>query len=447
MANPFKLAQTKAVEALEGKSQTDLTWYGDMGWSSVFGGGDTSNEIPHSFERLVKDAFRKNPVVRACVQEIATSISEAPIRAYTDEADGKRLWIPEHPVEELFEQPNARDSYVEFIERAIQHYFIGGNTFIRKIRSPNRRIVSLSLIRPDKVVTADVGEDGFPVNFKIREGVTSKVQTIPARDIIHIPDTDPLNEIFGLPRILAALTEIQADNEATLYVSEVLHNHGSPGTVVAVDSDKIRGQHLLERAEAKWEQKFGPGAGRGKVAFLPGAHTVKEIGFNLKDLEFKAMRDVARSSICAVFGIDPMILGLSSRGGTMSGNEHKEARRKLWMQTLIPMIRRWEGAINAFLAPDFGNIRAGFDLTKIEALQENRNERIERAREMSRTGVATVQEIREEMQFDSDVPDGAIIVIGGRIEYADPNDLLVDDDDEEETITEVVEEEEEDVQE
>lgn len=449
MPNPFNLAKKTAIESLSTKTSDNVSWYGDLGWSSIYGGAETGDSSPQKYETYVLESFRKNAVVRACVQEIITSLSEAPIRAYTIDDDGNRKYLVDHPIEQLFKRPNKRDSYVEFLERTGQHYFLGGNSFWEKKRLNNGRIYNLVPLRPDRVLTADVDEDNFPVRFKVRTGKNNiETKTISVDDLVHIPDIDPLNEVFGMPRLISAISEVQADNEATMYVNEVLHNHGSPGTVVAIDSERIRGQGLLERAEARWEEKFGPRAGRGKVAFLPGAHTVKEIGFNLKDLEFKDMRDIARSSICAVFGVDPMIIGVSGRGGTLSGNEHMEARRKLWKQTIIPLIRRWEAAINAFLAYEYGDIYAGFDLTQVAALQESRNEAIKRAREMARTGGATLPEIRNEMGFDSEPDDDALIVISGRLEYVEARDLknlnkeeVVEEPDEEDSNVEDNEEE------
>lgn len=441
MANPFKIAKKKAVESLATKSSDNVTWYGDLGWSSMFEGTSTGDSPPQSYERFVLDAWRKNAVVRSCVQELITSLSEAPIRAYTLTEDNTRDYLSGHPANDLFQQPNNRDSYVELIERSGQHYFLGGNTFWEKRRTGAGRVENLIPIRPDKVVSASVDRDNFPIAFKVLTGKNhTDTRWITLENIVHIPDIDPLNEVFGMPRLISALTEVQADNEATMYVNEVLHNHGSPGTVIMVDAEQIRGQHLLDRAEAKWQDKFGPGEGRGKAAFLPGAHGIKEIGFNLKDLEFRDMRDVARSSICAVFGVDPMIIGVSgSRGGTLSGNEHIEARRKLWMQTIIPLIRRWESALNAFLAPEYGDIKLGFDTREVVALQENRSSAITRAQNLARTGTATLPEIREEAGLSSEPRTDDPIVVSGRIEYREQDKLI---EEEEEVPQQTVDQEE-----
>lgn len=411
----FDLARRLAVRP-EAKAG-DVEWDGSRGWSVVR--GVNADDLPRDFQGYVTEGLRRNPVAAACTREIVTSLSEAPIHAFRPTAEGEFERIPGHPAEDLFVMPNDRDSGVAFIERAAQHFIWGGNTFWRKRRSGIRTIQGLALIRPDRVASVDVDDDGVPLRWELTRK-TGASEWVPADEIVHIPETDPLNEVFGMPRIISALMDLDTDNKATGYVSEVLGNYGSPGTLIMVDADKVRQQAALERAEERWGEKFGPGRGRGKVAFLPGATQVHNIGFNLKDLEFPSLRNVTREGICAAFGVDPILVGISTgaRGGTMSGNEHVEARRKLWMQTVVPLIRRWEGALNAFLAPDYGDVRLFFDLSQIEALQESRSDRIERAVKMAETGSATVPEIRTEMDLDPDMDGDAVVVIKGTVKYA-----------------------------
>lgn len=402
------LKNVRRLASLEQKN--DVTWDGHRGWTIIR--GVEEDTLPDNFEEYVIEGLRKNPVVSACVREMQTSLSEAPIKAFRKEGDDEVV-IPNHDLEDLFRHPNRRDSYITFIERSLQYFIFGGNSIWRKRRNNAGFPVELLPIRPDRIVGADVDKNGFPTSFEIRIGDTAtKTEDIPFDDIIHIPDVDPLNEVFGMPRIMAATMDIATDNEASNYVNEVLGNYGSPGTIVTIDGERAKRQ-MLERAEALWQEKFGPGRGRGKVAFIPGGEQVQQIGFNLRDLEFESLRQVTRESICASLGIDPMVVNITTAGrdGTLSGNEHREARRKLWVQTLIPLIRRWEAAINAFLTPEFGDIVARFDLSMIKALQEDRDRQVERARKMVQSG-ATIEEARAEMDLDPEVdPDHHFLLV------------------------------------
>lgn len=406
----------RKMAAPPARKANDVTWDGSRGWQVVT--GKDGDDLPDSFEAYVLEALRRNPIVAAAVREIQTSLSEAPIRAYRKDADGEWVLIPNHRAEALLAAPNGKDSGVEFIERLCQHYLLGGNGYVRKVRSGFGIPLQLRTIRPDRVRSVDVDRDGIPVAWEVATKAYGQPERIPASEIVHIPDTDPLNEVFGMPRIAAAALDIATDNEASSYVHELLSNHGSPGTLVLVDAAQVRNRAVLELSEERWEERFGPHRGRGKVAFLPGAHKVESIGFNLSDLEFPDLRRVTREDIAAVFGVDPRLLGISSATGSasMNGNEYEEARRKLWVQTIIPLIRRFEGKLNAALAPDFGeNVWLRFDLSEVLALAEDRSAAVERGVKMAESGGATLPEVRAEMGLDPDVDPDALLVHRGSI--------------------------------
>lgn len=401
MANFLRAAASSVVErevaASSGKG-TDLSWSGDRGWTVVTG---SKKETPQDFETLVFEAYRRNPVVRSCMQVLTNSLAEAPVQAFQRGANGEWEHIQDHDAEKLFEHPNPRDSYVAFIARSVQHFFLGGNSFWRKRRNNWGFPMTLVPVRPDRVVSAEVDDDDIPEVFKIRRRNSLATERVLAEEIVHIPDVDPLNEVFGMPRLLSGLSAVQTDNKADAYVSEMLDNHGSPGLLIGVDKD-TKPDRVID-AEDRFKKKFGPGRGRGKAGFVPGATMIREIGFSLSDLEFPDLRGVARESICGVLGVDPMLpgFGSASRGGTLSGTEHREARNKLWVQTLIPLIRIWEAVLNMSIAPAWGsNIYLFFELEEIEALHESRSERFARAEKMRNIGAYDYREIRAETGHD-----------------------------------------------
>ena len=406
------LTRTAARRSLEARDaspplqlkESDMTLGESRGWTIISG---TRQDGPVTFADLVTQGWRRNPAVAACIRLIQDSIGDAKLHAYSPTSDGELEKIDDesHPAVQIIRRPNPRDGGIPFFTRSIQHYLLGGNTLWRKVRAVSRLPVRLFTIRPDMIQSAYVDDDGVPIDFKVRVSETSgKIILLPAEDSVLIPDVDPMNDVFGTPRLLAAGLETATDNQASMYVSETLGNHGVPSILVGMEKG-IRGPQLDE-AEERWEEKFGPGRGRGKAGFVSGLQSVHEIGFTLQELEFPDLRNIARESICAVFGVDPIMVGLgsASRGGSLSGTEYKESRRKLWIQTIIPLLRRWEDALNFFLAPEFGDIRYGFDLAGIEALREDRDKAFGRADKMKTAGTYTPQEIRTETGHDPE-PD------------------------------------------
>ncbi len=402
------LSTAVAVVPDEVKSDTsDVLWDDIVGWQILTG---TGASVPRNFEQFVINGFRSHPVVAACVREIVTSLSEAPIHAFrpvrNEQGEQEFERMAGHDAELLMASPNERDPGLGLIERMGQHFLLGGNGVIRKRRMGIGRVESLHAVSPSRMVSAITDQDNIPLAWRISNRDGTDIETVDANDIVLIPDMDPLNEVFGMPRLMAAALDITTDKRASQYTSEVLTNHGTPGLIIGVS--ELAKRPALERAERQWEEKFGPGRGRGRIAFAPGVQQIHEIGFSLKDLEFQALRNITREDICAAVGpVDPMLVGIgsASRGGTLGGAEHKEARKKLWVQTIIPLMRRWEAYLNMFLAPEWGDIRLFFALDEIAALQEDRVERIKRGKEMATTGVATEKEVRIEMELEPEAPE------------------------------------------
>ena len=399
----------KAVEVLRetpplSTKDGDVDLYGDIGWTMISG---QRGAAPQSFAELVDKGYRQNPVVSAALHVLAAAASDAPLRAQVKSGDEWVFVDDDNTAQEIVSAHNARDSRVELVERSVYHYFLGGNWFWEKRRIGSGRPTALIPQRPDRIIGAITDNDEIPLAFKLQDD-KGKQRTIDATNLIHVTDIDPWNAVFGLPRLVSSGQEIRTDNEASDYVSEILTNHGQPGMIIGVDKNVKARQ--LRRAEEFWDEQFGPGRGRGKVAMVAGATHIQQIGFDLRMLEFPDLRIITRESICSVLGIDPILvaIGSASRGGTMSGNEHKEARVKLWYQTIIPMFRRWE--LDRTLAADFGfGIRYKFDLSDVAAMQEDRNKQFERAKIMAESSSSAPEEIRTELGLPEKSPYKTII--------------------------------------
>lgn len=410
MGNPFRAARKRAASGPSDQKDGSITLTDKRGWHVLL--GDASDD-PNSFTDLVVEGFREHPVVSRGVREIQSSVSEAPIHAHEETADGNLERLVGHDAEEIFRFPNERDNYVELIESAVQHFILSGNVFIRKHRRGSGllgEVERITLIKPTRVKSAVTDDNDMPLGYRVDDEETGDRDVVLAENIVHIRDTDPLNEIFGKPRLLAAAKEISTDNEASNYVGELLNNHGTPGIIIGVDmTDGFVEPKDLGRAEQKFEDKFGPGSGRGKVGFMPGGQSIHNIGFTLENLEFTKLRAVTREGICTTLGVDPRMIGVGTAtpsGNSMGGTEHKEARRKLWLQTVIPMLRRFEAAMAHGLAPEFGEgIKLKFDLSEIQALKEDRNRAFERAANMRKAGSFTTAEVRSEVDMSPELEE------------------------------------------
>jgi SPP1 gp7 family putative phage head morphogenesis protein len=102
-----------------------------------------------------------------------------------------------------------------------------------------------------------------------------------------------------------------------------------------------------------------------------------------------------REEICACYGVPPALVGVYDDADYANAR----AQRKLfWEETVSDYLLRIAGAINEQIAWQFpgGPWRVRFDLSGVEALQEDQDTAATRRREDVRAGLRTINEVRKE---------------------------------------------------
>jgi len=99
-----------------------------------------------------------------------------------------------------------------------------------------------------------------------------------------------------------------------------------------------------------------------------------QMAFNMRDMEFTALRMVAREDICAAFQVDPRMVGITTtqgRGSTFSGVEYREARFRLIQTTVIPLMALITAVLDDWYCPEFGDVYARFSPDGLSELTED----------------------------------------------------------------------------
>lgn len=402
-------------------------WWSDssIGWNILRG------EAPSAFQQTGREArilgWERNAVVQACVRIVVEVLQAVPFEAYTKTPEGEDDLIPDADapiISELLEASNFGMSGARRRALLGVHYLLYGNAALvierdgGKPSLPNR-ISRLRLVHPEDISYAFLAPDAdsaLEYQWRDRNGTThySKVE-----DFIHFRDIAGGDWVFGYPRAAAALLEMSTDQEGSEYVRQMLKNYGAPGVAVLVDGTPT--QQELEAAKAKWLEEYVRRGGRGSATFLKQVKDIKIIGFNLRDLEFPDMRAIAREGICAVFGVDPRMVGIGSAKGAeggLSGEQYKEARRRLIQQAVLPLMISLEAELNNWLSPEFGEVYVRFSRKALARLTQDETELSERARAEAAAGLITREEGRQLIGRSPEMEDSdTLIGTLGRKEY------------------------------
>jgi HK97 family phage portal protein len=343
-------------------------------WTPVTGGGMT----PGDTWNTINLSYRVNSIAGACIRMIATSAPEAPLKVYRQGEDGKLEEVPDHWFNKLVRHPNDFISAYELWEQTLI-YLLGGGSVYWLLRRTNERaeegpIDEIRLLRPDRV-NPRLDNDGNLMGWEYQPEDKSGVIFYPAYQVMAIQFPDPLNPYKGLSPAAQVLRELGVDNAATDFVKQFFDN----GAVVAgiLTTDQTLEPEEADAMEERWYQKFGRRlGGLFKTVVLGKGATYQQMALNFKDMEFEAVRSMVETRICGAFGVDPLLLptwvGLKHNNTKAS---YQEARRHLWEETIVPILRRIEAKINSQILVYEEGYEAHFDLSQVEALQENTSEK------------------------------------------------------------------------
>lgn len=344
----------------------------DQGWQIIRG------DQPTQFQGTGRDVrilgFERHPIVQACARIVTDVLASVPLEIYRKSKTGSAdVQIGTPPVL-LLEHPRVGMTALQLRALTALHLQLFGNAFwmLERGRGPSGAPTSIRLVHPEMIqyVFLDaISHEIVKYDWRDRLGVTHSTL---ATDVCHFKDLSGGDWLFGYPRAAAALLDITGDSEASQYVRQIVTNQGLPSAVVLVKGDITRAE--LNAAEERWQEKMVRRGNRGRTAFMAGVEKVVQMAFNMRDLEFTALRMVAREDICAAFQVDPRMVGVTTtqgKGSTFSGVEYREARFRLIQTTVIPLMALITAVLDDWYCPEFGDVYARFSPDGLSELTED----------------------------------------------------------------------------
>ena len=137
----------------------------------------------------------------------------------------------------------------------------------------------------------------------------------------------------------------------------------------------------------------------------------QKIGSNLNELESDSISGRFETRICQVFGVPPILVG--AYVGLLHVNQRasvREAQQDFWLNKMSPLFKSLRQFLTWNLLPEFedierikrGEIRVNWDMAQVLALQEDLNERHDRARKNFLAGGLKLNEFRAEIGKNAD---------------------------------------------
>jgi HK97 family phage portal protein len=333
-----------------------------------------------------------NGIVASAIDWYVRNYPQATPRYYRPVDSQQAEPVEDHPVIKLMAQPDPMIMGSLFWSWVIQDYKLFGNTYLRKIRSATRGVVTALQFLPQDMVRP-VGNGVNPLTHYIYT-TDGRSFDIPVSDIIHIRyNRDPQDIRLGRSPVMAVLREIATDNTASTTAYGLLANGAMPSLIVGPDAKDQTVDISMDDARQVKRQLHEDltGDGSGGIVVMTGAYKLDRVSLTPSELALDSVRRVPEERICSALGINPMVLGLGSGLERSTYSNYERAQQAAWEDGMVPLLRTLADAITADLLPEYPETQEGdfvqYDLETVRALADDLAAEAERAERLYKAGI------------------------------------------------------------
>ncbi len=357
-----------------------------------------------STEQAIQLGYKANAALNACMNRRSDEIEAVP---WVAKLNGEPQ--PGSALQALINRPNPDMAFSQIAAYVVQMLDLAGNVYLSKIATgvTARQPSEIWPLDPRGMVAVR-GAARLVGKWEYRPA-GAQVHEFTPDQICQIKNSNPESFIYGLPTMLASGRGVDIYREARDAQKSSFENRGLSDIAVILDPTTTAEQFAQIKAKHA-ERNQGSANNR---APLFSTRDVKPLGSSPAEMDYTTSVQSVINEICSVMGVPPQMIGYL-QDATLANYE--TSRKILWLNTLIPLLRRISSQLTRGIAADFG---PGWtiepDLSAVDALSDDYNRNVEAAARLWSMGVPfNAINKRLELGFD-DIPGGEVGYLGGGV--------------------------------
>lgn len=359
-----------------------------------------------NFENMVRQGFRKNELIFSCISKTANTASQVNLRVYSEDADDP---LDDHPLHKLLQRPNPYMSEYDFWVSVIIYIRLAGKAAYEIEFSNKGDPIHLWPLRPDWLKT-------IPSSQNFISGYSYEVPGLdPAlldpHQVVVFNDWDPLNQYQGYPRSAVASRVGDIDNSTTDFI-QLFFQHGAAPSGLLTTVQKLNDAQVSE-IRRRWRERYGGMNQWTDPAVLDKDAKYQQMGLTFTEMGFDTLDARNEGRICMVMDVPPILVGAKIGLDRSTYSNYKEARIAWWQDSLLPLYASFLDVVENQLMPHFPDPVGAYpdwDVSRVPALQEERNARWDRAVKALASGGITLNEFRQELGLPDMGSGGEIFI-------------------------------------
>lgn len=332
------------------------------GIAKLFGGDSGVNgwiEIAGT-NTLAASELTKSAWFFSCVKYKAESAAQVPLVIY--DSSGKEVSVLQHA--------NTLYTWRETVEKLIAWLDIKGRAYIY---IPNGSSKDFYLLDSDLVIPV-VDSTGV-VGYKYYVG-KGNTMTYSPDEIVMFFNFNPYVRLVGVSN----LDVLKMSIDLSYNSDKVANDFFKRGAVIPgfLRTEQRLTRQDLEELQAIFESRYGGMANSWKIPILGKGLDFVKTALTPGDYEALKTEAITKNRISSVEGVPATLLNDTENLNYATASIQ---RAMFWENTLIPLLSKVEDRINEFLLPKIGytNHTAHFDYSKVKALQEDFNQKVDAA--------------------------------------------------------------------
>lgn len=316
-------------------------------------------------------AYALHPWVYAAVFAISSSFAsidwEILLKSGTgnDQEDIKNPFLP------ILQRPNPYMTAYELKMWTSISLEMTGNAYWGIERDKSGNPIEVWPLPPHMVRAVASAE--APIDFYIYQ-IQGKEIRYDYGDMFHFQYPNPRSFTYGQSSVEAALTDVTADLFSAEWNKNFFKNSGRPDAIL--EKDGALAPEARNRIAASWKKLHGGVKNAHRMAILDNGVKYKEGARSQKDMDFVALRKMAREAILAAFNVPPAIVGVLDYANY---SNMKEQVKLFWTFAMLPKVRLFESTLTQRISQVTFRprcyVRAKLEL--IEALRQDEKVRAE----------------------------------------------------------------------
>lgn len=342
--------------------------------------------VEHNFDEYVRNYYKDNGIVFACILARMWVFSEALFRwqKLVDGRPGDLFYTDELKILDYPEGEDLSTTTGDMLVRIEQDGSLAGNSYhtfsdatgkFGKATDPaTRRIVRL---RPDQTEIIIHSPSGNPwgldarrAGYLFRPAYAAEPIILTADEVAHFaPIPDPAARFRGMSWVTPIIRETLADREAMEHKKMFFRNGATLGHIIRMAETVGRDDFLF--FVEKFNEQHQGFENAYNTLFIGGGADVTALGTDFRQLEFAKTQGQGETRIAAAAGVPPIIVGLSEGLQAATYSNYSQARRRFADGGLSPLWRMAAGSLSTLIDKPSEPCRLWYDKRDIPFLRED----------------------------------------------------------------------------